>query len=77
MHGSQAVISHSCTFLTTKDSFLALQSVSNDTSSTNKLSLHFSVMASRLLDQTGDILEVRMDECCEVLHTINEKKDVR
>ena len=41
------------------------------------LCLCFSVMASRLLDQTGDILEVRMDECCEVLHTINERKDVR
>ena len=39
---------------------------------------YLSVMASRLLDQTGDILEATMDECCRVLHTISEeKKDVR
>ena len=37
-------------------------------------SLCLSVMASGLLDQTGDILETRMDDCCRILHTVSEEK---
>ncbi len=36
-----------------------------------------SDMASHLLDSTGDILEMRMDECCRILHGSGEGAEMK